>query len=85
MSGLCLGLRLACVSTDSQAEPQTRGVLPDPEICRAMHTASASYVDCLVERPLGCRHAFHFRFGVFCQHPQRDEIIRRTTARAPSS
>ncbi|MCX6900389.1 MAG: hypothetical protein NT105_17050 [Verrucomicrobia bacterium] len=53
--------------------------LPDPALCRAKQIA-ASLVDCLVHNASHCRHALRFGHGQFCQHPESQEIVKRTEA-----
>ena len=65
-----------------EARLGTARALPDPAICRARTARLAGYADCLVEQPTECRHALSFGFGFFCRHPERDEIVMRTSARA---
>jgi hypothetical protein len=62
----------------------TARALPDPARCRAKANAAgfAGYADCLVESPIRCRHALSFGFGFFCRHPQRHEIVMRTSSHA---
>ena len=58
-------------------EPQ----LPDPAICRALRVLP-NLVECLVvkPRPHVCPHATPFGSGIFCKHPDREQIIARTIA-----
>jgi hypothetical protein len=61
-------------------KPWVARVLPDPEICRAKAAGFDGYSDCLVDRPCECRHSLSFGNGFFCLHPQRHEIVMRTSA-----
>jgi hypothetical protein len=54
--------------------------LPDVSVCRAEPAGFADYVDCRVEHAFQCRYALRFGHGFFCQHPQRNEMARRTPA-----
>jgi hypothetical protein len=55
--------------------------LPDPAVCRAQRVLP-TLVECLVvkPRPHGCPHATFFGDGIFCENPDRDQIIARTDA-----
>jgi hypothetical protein len=55
-------------------------VLPDMRICRARAAGFGDYADCLVDGPFACRHALGFGKGVLCLHPERKEIVIRTSA-----
>jgi hypothetical protein len=57
--------------------------LPDEAICRAKNSGFAAYpdyADCLVESPCECGHALHFGTRYFCRHPNRMDIVKRSTA-----
>jgi hypothetical protein len=66
------------VSSRSERRPERK--LPDPAICRAKHAGFGDYADCLVDAPFECRYVLGFGFHYHCLHPERAEIIARTTA-----
>jgi hypothetical protein len=63
-----------------ESKISTARVLPDPTVCRAKSAGFGDYADCLVEHPLQCRCALRLGDGFLCLHPQRNEIVMRTSA-----
>ncbi|MBI5687455.1 MAG: hypothetical protein HZC54_20475 [Verrucomicrobia bacterium] len=62
-------------------EQNIRPQLPDPAVCRAQRILP-DLVECLVLRPKPneCPHATFFGDGIFCAHPERDNLAARTEA-----
>jgi hypothetical protein len=54
--------------------------LPDPALCRAQSLACSTLAECLAESPSACKYVMPFGWSMFCNHPQRAEIVARTEA-----
>jgi hypothetical protein len=54
--------------------------LPNPVICRAKPALLPGVVFCHVHDPIDCQHTRYFNDVAYCTHPNREDIIARTTA-----
>lgn len=53
--------------------------LPDLAACRALRVLP-TLVECLVMKGHLCPYSTPFGSGLFCEHPERDQIVARTKA-----
>lgn len=70
--------------TDNEKPTNDYKQLPDLAACRALRVLP-TLVECLVVKGHLCPYATPFGNGLFCEHPERDQIVARTKAEREKS
>ena len=66
--------------SDSRARMGPLPPLPDPAICRAVIIVRPDLIKCLVSNTATCPYAMNYGGAYFCNHPNKQEIVKITEA-----